>query len=67
MEKGRNARQYSVTLRDEWIQAILAEAVCGDVYNETMIREKVQRIDVYESQIIICFLSKGEYRICELN
>ena len=67
MEKGRNACQHSVTLCEERIQEILAEAVCDGVYNETVIREKVQRIDVYESQIIICFLTKGEFRICELN
>lgn len=67
MEKGRNACQHSVTLCNERIQVILAEAVCDGVYKETVIKEKVQRIDVYESQIIICFLAKGKYRICELN
>ena len=44
MEKGRNACQHSVTLCEERIQEILAEAVCGGVYNERWLEKRYKEL-----------------------
>jgi site-specific DNA recombinase len=67
MEKSRDACQHSVTLQEEQIQSILADTVCDGVYNESTLREKVKRIDVYKTQVIICFAEKDKYQSCELK
>lgn len=66
MEKGKMACGCSPTLQDEKMKRILAVAVCGGVYDENIVKNKVKRVDVYEKQIIICFSEENEYKVCSL-
>lgn len=66
MEKGKDTCRHSPTLKDEKIKKILGEKVCGGIYNEDVIKEKVKRMDVYETQVIISFYEKDEYCTCGL-
>ena len=66
MEKGKMVCGCSPTLQDEKMKRILAVAVCGGVYDENIVKNKVKRVDVYEKQIIICFAEENEYKVCSL-
>ena len=66
MEKGKMACGCSLTLQDETMKRILAVAVCGGVYDENIVKNKVKRVDVYEKRIIICFAEENEYKVCSL-
>ncbi|WP_330363182.1 zinc ribbon domain-containing protein [Lacrimispora indolis] len=65
MEKGKEVCGHSPTLQDDEIKSFLGETVCGNSYNEAIIKDKVKRIDVYEKQIIICVSGTEQYFICE--
>lgn len=67
MEKGRDTCQRSVTLKDEQIKEMLAKAVCEGVYDESTVKEKVKRIDIYETQAIICLAENDDYQSFELK
>lgn len=48
IEKGKDTCLYSPTIKEEWIQDILAEMICEDrVYNEKIIRQEIKTIRVY--------------------
>lgn len=66
MEKGKMVCGCSPTLQDEKMKRILAVAVCGGVYDENIVKNKVKRVDVYEKQIIICFAEENENKVCSL-
>lgn len=67
MEKGKETCKHSPTLNDQQIKDILGKIVCNGNYDESIVREAVERIDVYEKQIIICFFEADKYQIFELN
>lgn len=66
MEKGKDCCGHSPTLKDDLIKNILGEKVCGGVYIEDVIQNRVKRVDVYEKQIIICFYEGERYCVCSL-
>lgn len=66
MEKGNDCCGHSPTLKDDQIKKILGEKICGGVYGEDVVRKEVKRIDVYETQIIICFNEGEKYCVCSL-
>jgi len=41
--------------------------VCNGEYDENVIKDRVKRIDVYENRMIIFYVEKGRYQICELE
>lgn len=54
IEKGKDACPHSQTLDEAWVQDTLSEAVCQNgVYNESIIRNKVDKIQVYDTFILI--------------
>ncbi|MDD4700298.1 MAG: zinc ribbon domain-containing protein [Oscillospiraceae bacterium] len=54
IEQGKNACPHSPTLDEAWVQDTLSEAVCQNgVYNESIIRNKVDKIQVYDTFILI--------------
>ncbi len=56
IEKGRQACSNSPTLDEGWIQDILIEIVCHNgIYDEGIIRNKVDKIQVFDVFILICF------------
>ncbi len=64
IEKGKGACDNSPSLDEEWIKKVINETVCenGD-YNESVVRNKVDRIQIYNSYIIICCKNKESVTI----
>lgn len=67
MEKGKETCKHSPTLNDQQIMNILGKTVCNGNYDESIVRETVERIDVYEKQIIICFFEADKYQIFKFD
>lgn len=56
IEKGKEACLYSPTLDEAWVQDTLSKAVCHNgVYNENIIGNKVDKIQVYDTFILIFY------------
>lgn len=49
IEKGRNACKESPTIGEEWIKEEMVRRVCGNVYDEAMIRERVDKVNILKS------------------
>jgi site-specific DNA recombinase len=55
IEKGKEMCTDSPTLNEEWIRNVLSETVCeNDIYNEEIIRNKVERILVFCENLEVC-------------
>lgn len=56
IEKGKDACANSPTLDEEWIKKILGKMFCeGSSYDEGIVRNNVDRIQVFDTYIMICF------------
>ena len=54
MESGRDMCVDSTTLKTDWIKEILGDVVCGgNIYDEEIVRDKVDRILMFDDHIII--------------
>ena len=53
IEKGKNACATSPTINEAQLNEQLAETICGGVYDEEIIRSKVDKIQIFEKSIII--------------
>lgn len=54
IEKGKEACPHPPTLHEGWIQDVLGEAVCvNGAYDETIIRNEVDKIQVFDVYILI--------------
>lgn len=63
VEKGKDACSNSPTLDERWIKKILGEMYCdGGSYAESVIRDKVSKIQVFNTYILISF--KDGQRFC---
>jgi site-specific DNA recombinase len=59
IEKGKDACTHSPTLDEGWVQDTLSNAICQDgYYNEDVIRNAVDKIQVFDAYILI-FRSDG--------
>lgn len=67
MEKGKAECKNSPTLNDQYVRDTLGKVVCNGEYDENVIKDRVKRIDVYENRMIIFYVEKGRYQICELE
>ncbi len=64
IEKGKDSCANSPTLDEEWIKRILCETVCENgVYDENIIRGKVDRIQIFNLYTIICDRKKEQAKI----
>jgi site-specific DNA recombinase len=55
IEKGKDACPHSPTLDESWIKNSLSKVICqGGVYNESVIRNEVDKIQVFDTYIMIC-------------
>jgi len=64
IEKGKDSCANSPTLDEEWIKRILCETVCENgVYDENIIRGKVDRIQIFNLYTIICYRNKEQAKI----
>lgn len=62
IEKGKDACLHSPTIGEKWIKKVLSETVCeNDAYDESVIRDIVDKIQVFNSYIMICY-KNGEHR-----
>lgn len=53
IEKGKDACAGSPTINEEWLNGRLAEIVCGGIYEESMVRDRVENIRIFENVMII--------------
>ncbi len=53
IEKGKEACAVSPTINEEWIKEKLASTVVGGVYDETIIRDRIEQISVYQNYIVV--------------
>lgn len=54
IEKGKEACPHAPTLDEGWVKDVLSEAVCqGGVYDEAIIRNEVDKIQVFGDYILI--------------
>jgi site-specific DNA recombinase len=54
IEKGKEACSHSPTLDEGWVQDTLSKAICrGGAYDESIIRNEVDKIQVYGAYILI--------------
>ncbi len=64
IEKGKETCSKSPTINEEWIKKVLAETVCTiNVYSEEIIRNNVDRIQIFEKYIIICNKNEEQVKI----
>ncbi|MHB8064260.1 MAG: recombinase zinc ribbon domain-containing protein [Ruminiclostridium sp.] len=65
IEKRKDSCPNSPTLDEEWVQDVLGDAVCRNgVYDESIIRNKVDRIQIFNLYITICYKSGAQAKIC---
>lgn len=56
IEKGKEACPHSPTLDEEWVRDILCKSICQNgIYDESIIRNKVDKVQVFDVFILICF------------
>jgi site-specific DNA recombinase len=54
IEEGKDSCSYSQTIDEKWVQIILGEKICENgVYNEEVVRNKVDRIFVFSKSLEI--------------
>ncbi len=53
IEKGKNICPNSPTLDEEWIKERLSELLCDGHYDERFVRDKVNKVEVYNKYIIV--------------
>ena len=64
IEKGKEMCPNSPTLDEEWIKKVLSETVCENgAYNESVIRDKVDRIQIFNSYSIIFYKNEEQAKI----
>ena len=64
IEKGKEACLHSPTMDEEWIKDVLSEAVCeNDVYYEGIVRNKVDKIQIFNLYIMICYKNGEQAKI----
>ena len=55
IEKGKEACSNSPTLDEGWVKKVLSEMACkGDIYDERVIRNRIDKIRVFKENILIC-------------
>lgn len=63
IEKGKDACANSPTLDEEWIKKVLSKTVCyNGAYDESVIRNKVDRIQIFNSYSIIVIKMESRLR-----
>ena len=61
IEKGKEACPHSPTLDEAWVKDTLGEAVCQNgVYDEAIIRNKVDKVQVFDAFILICRMDRSQ-------
>ncbi|MDU1414108.1 MAG: recombinase family protein [Clostridium sp.] len=53
IEKGKNECALFPTINEEWLKEQLAELICNGVYDECVVKSKVDKIEVYDGYILV--------------
>ncbi len=61
IEKGKETCPHSPTLDEAWVQDVLSKAVClNEAYNEGIIRNEVDKIQVFDTYILIFRMDRSQ-------
>lgn len=64
IEKGKEACLHSPTVDEEWVKRYICETVCKDgVFDERVIRDRVDRIQIFDKHISICYKSRSQTKM----
>ncbi len=64
IEKGKGACPHSPTLDEEWVNRNICEVACEDgFFDERVIRNRVDRIQIFDTHILICYKNGKQERI----
>ena len=63
IEKGKEVCSESPTINEEWVKERLADTVFGGVYDENIIRERVEQISAYGEYLVVNGKNAEEWMI----
>lgn len=63
IEKGKEACSESPTINEEWVKGNIANTVVAGVYDENIIRERVEQIRVYQKYLVVKGKNDEEWMI----
>ncbi len=64
IEKGKDECALSLTLNEKWLKEELSELICHGIYDESVVKSKVDRIKVYEGHILIKGYDGSNVKVC---
>ncbi len=53
IERGKNECALSPTINEEWLNEELSKLICHGIYDESIVKSKANRIEVYDGHILI--------------
>ena len=63
IEKGKDKCPVSPTIHEEWIKEKIADIVCGELYDEKVIRVRIEQISVYQKYIVVKGKNEEEWML----
>ena len=64
IEKGKGACEGSPTINEEWLRDRLAEIVCNGIYDESVARDQVEKIEVFDEYLVVWKKNGSELMLC---
>ncbi len=62
--KGKQECALSPTLNEEWLKEGFSELICHGMYDESVVKSKVGRIEVYDGHILIKGYDGSNIKVC---
>jgi site-specific DNA recombinase len=66
IEKGKNECSLSPTINEEWLKEQLTELICDGIYDESVVKSKVDRIEVCDGYILVKGYDGSNIKVCLL-
>jgi len=64
IEKGKDKCSLSPTLKEAWLQEQLSTLICDGSYDESTVKNKVSKIEVYDKYILVNEYEGANTKIC---
>jgi len=64
IEKGKNECDLSPTINEEWLKQKLSALICEGTYDESVVKNKVDRIEVYDGHILVKGYDEANIKVC---
>lgn len=64
IEKGKNECALFPTLNEEWLKEQFTELICDGSYDEGVVKNKVDRIEVYNGHILVKGYDGSNIKVC---